>query len=160
MQRANDKHLRQYSEWTHRAVEMGLSDALRRGDWARVVEVYASAEHDLNPLEAQNSLIAQQNVRTLRYWDLECDEQALRAELSRAYASYGHFDSYGNFDGTAEERERVERAVGAAMDARDWERVIELYGSASYDLEYLERARLAIARRQLGESGADPASSG
>jgi hypothetical protein len=73
MQRANDKHLRQYSEWTHRAVEMGFSDALRRGDWTRVVEVYASAEHDLNPLEAQNFLIAQQNMRTLQYRDSECE---------------------------------------------------------------------------------------
>lgn len=145
MKHARELRSRRFSEWTYRAAEMGFSDALKRGDWARVVEVYESGEHELNSLEARKLQIAQQNVRTQSYCDPEwCDESVLGAELARAY------DSYGHFDGTAEEREQVERAVGDAMDAGEWAQVIALYESASYDLEYLQRTRLEIARRQLG----------
>lgn len=145
MKRGRDLYSRQYSEWTRRSQEMGESDAVGRGDWARVVAIYESAEHDLNGLDQKSLEVAQQNARTMRDGDQsQRDDPALKAEMTEAF-----YDFVGNLDGTDEDRQRIELEVGKAMDARDWAHVIELYETSPYEPGVLQRARLEIARRRL-----------
>lgn len=144
MKRGRDLYSKQYGEWTRLSQEMGEREAVDRGDWARVVEIYESAEHDLKRLDQKRLEVAHQNARTLRDGGPSLrDDPELMAELMEAF-----YDFVGHLDGTDEDRQRIESAVGEAMDAHDWTRVIELYESSPYELGVLEDTRLEIARRR------------
>ncbi len=49
----------------------------------------------------------------------------------------------------AQEREIFERQARAAMDQRDWSRIVSLYASAPHTLSRLDRKRVEIAQRHL-----------
>lgn len=138
-----------HREWQARAEQMGLGDAVARRDWERVAEIWATASHELNGAARRRLEVAFQNARTLRF---AAAAQREDPELSEALDLEYH--AFGPWAGEDPEREGIEHAVGEAMDAEDWQRVARLYESAPYDLDYLELARLDIARTRLGEPGA------
>ena len=149
LDRAADVAFTQYTEMTWRAQEEARGAAVDRGDWQHVVEIHEAAKRDANFLLEQKLQIARQNARTLdRCEPALRDDPELFTEMAKAYRTHGHFD------GTDDDRQRIELAVGDAMDARDWPRVVELYESTPFDLEPLQLVRLEIARRQLGGTGA------
>jgi hypothetical protein len=140
MREARELEMRRYGDWTRRAAEMDLAGAVRSGDWTRVVAIYGTAEHEFDPVAAWDRDVARQNVRTIRLAPPEVrDDPTVLQDLRDAYEAFDYADT---------ERQTLERAVGEAIDAEEWLRVVAYYQTAPGVLDRLQQIRLDIARRQ------------